>query len=121
VHRVFRASTRLCPGAFIGADPGESSETKVAFKGLESPPPITYGQKGTRFTLNADDLGQLDIGSPFTTGASKSGRLSLTSCLLMAKVSKSKFSLMRQMINLSPLELGFWNASGVDVSLAQKG
>jgi len=53
----------LLSGAFIGADAGESKNPEKTFTGLESPPPVTYGEKGTRFLLSADDLGSLDIGS----------------------------------------------------------
>lgn len=53
----------LLSGAFIGADAGESNVPEKTFIGLESPPPVTYGEKGKRFLLTADDLGSLDIGS----------------------------------------------------------
>lgn len=53
----------LLSGAFIGADAGESKNPEKTFTGLESPPPVTYGEKGKRFLLSADDLGSLDIGS----------------------------------------------------------
>lgn len=53
----------LLSGAFIGADAGESKIPEKTFTGLESPPPVTYGEKGKRFLLSADDLGSLDIGS----------------------------------------------------------
>ena len=33
----------LLSGAFIGADAGKSEKRKDSFKGLETPPPITYG------------------------------------------------------------------------------
>lgn len=54
----------LLSGAFIGADAGRSEFTRSKFVGQETPPAVTYGEKGKRFTLHADDLGSLDIGSP---------------------------------------------------------
>ena len=54
----------LLSGAFIGADAGESSKARKDFVGLETPPAITYGEKGKRFTLRTDNLGSLDIGTP---------------------------------------------------------
>lgn len=54
----------LLSGAFIGADGGKSERTKKHFVGEEAPPPITYGEQGTRFTLHTEDLGSLDVGSP---------------------------------------------------------
>lgn len=54
----------LLSGDYIGADIGQSPKQTKNFTGLESPPSITYGEPGKRFTLMAQDLGSLDIGSP---------------------------------------------------------
>ena len=54
----------LLSGDYIGADIGQSNARAKNFKGLENPPPITYGEPGKRFMLHASDLGSLDIGSP---------------------------------------------------------
>jgi paraquat-inducible protein B len=57
----------LLSGDYIGADIGQANNRAKHFKGLENPPPITYGEPGKRFMLHASDLGSLDIGSRFTT------------------------------------------------------
>ena len=62
-HGVSGVDT-LLSGAFIGADAGSAQDTKNEFTGLETPPPVTFGEKGKRFILHTDDLGSLDIGSP---------------------------------------------------------
>ncbi|TFZ33614.1 MCE family protein, partial [Pseudomonas syringae] len=62
-HGVSGVDT-LLSGAFIGADAGSAEETKTSCTGLETPPPVTFGEKGKRFTLHTDELGSLDIGSP---------------------------------------------------------
>ncbi|MGH8439783.1 MAG: intermembrane transport protein PqiB, partial [Pseudomonas sp.] len=54
----------LLSGDFIGADAGQSNSRSRVFKGLEMPPPITYGEPGKRFTLHTDNLGSLGVGSP---------------------------------------------------------
>jgi len=54
----------LLSGDYIGADIGQSETRAKQFKGLENPPPITYGEPGKRFTLHTQTLGSLDIGSP---------------------------------------------------------
>lgn len=56
----------LLSGAYISVDAGELDEgpTVYKFTGLEKPPEITSGRPGTRFSLRADNLGSLEIGSP---------------------------------------------------------
>ncbi|HXQ98891.1 MAG TPA: MlaD family protein, partial [Pseudomonas sp.] len=51
----------LLSGAFISADAGSSEKTEKNFTGLETPPPVTFGERGKRFILHTDDLGSLDI------------------------------------------------------------
>ena len=53
-HGVTGVDT-LLSGAFIGADAGNSEETKKDFTGLETPPAVTFGEKGKRFILHTDD------------------------------------------------------------------
>lgn len=58
----------LLSGAYIGFDPGkagpEGSTPPKHFKGLETPPIVTTHQPGTLFTLESEQLGSLNIGSP---------------------------------------------------------
>ena len=54
----------LLSGAYIGAAPGASEETKNAFVGLETPPAVPYGLKGREYRLHADSLGSVAPGSP---------------------------------------------------------
>ncbi|MGC1330115.1 MlaD family protein, partial [Pseudomonas sp.] len=54
----------LLTGSFIGADAGSSGKTAERFRGLEHPPAISFGEKGSRFVLHADELGSLNVGSP---------------------------------------------------------
>lgn len=111
----------LMSGAFIGADPGESSETKVAFKGLESPPSITYGQKGTRFTLNADDLGSLDVGSPVYYRRIEVGQVVSYQLSVDGKGVEIEIFINAPNDKFITSGTRFWNASGVDVSFGAEG
>lgn len=111
----------LLSGAFLGADPGESRETGNIFKGLESPPPITYGQKGKRFTLSADDLGSLDVGSPVYYRRIEVGKV--VSYQLSADGKGVEIEIFVNAPNDDFITAGtrFWNASGVDVSFGAEG
>lgn len=111
----------LLSGPFIGADPGRSSQARRHFVGLETPPPITYGQQGRRFTLHADDLGSLDIGSPVYYRRIQVGQV------IAYTLSEDGKGVDIQIFVNAPNDRyvtddsRFWNASGVDVSLGATG
>jgi len=111
----------LLSGAFIGADAGHSDKTSKQFVGLETPPPVTYGQQGKRFTLHTDDLGSLDIGSPVYYR-----RIQVGQVISYQLASDGKGVDVRVFVN-SPndqyvtTDSRFWNASGVDVTLGANG
>ncbi|WP_407733455.1 intermembrane transport protein PqiB [Pseudomonas citronellolis] len=111
----------LLSGAFIGADAGESSAPQKNFTGLESPPPITYGEKGKRFMLTADDLGSLDIGSSIYYR-----RIPVGQVVSYALRQDGKGVDIGVFVN-APYDAfvtqdsRFWNASGVDVSVDANG
>lgn len=111
----------LLSGAFIGADAGKSEETRKNFRGLETPPPITYGAKGKRFTLHTDDLGSLDIGSPVYYRRIEVGQV------VSYRLSDDGKGVDVDIFINSPndkyvtTDSRFWNASGVDVTLGANG
>ncbi|MCV4282990.1 PqiB family protein [Pseudomonas capsici] len=119
-HGVSGVDT-LLSGAFIGADAGNSQETKSDFTGLETPPPVTFGEKGKRFTLHTDDLGSLDIGSPVYYRRIQVGQV------VAYELSQDGKGVDVQIFINSPndqyitTDTRFWNASGVDVSVGTAG
>jgi paraquat-inducible protein B len=119
-HGVSGVDT-LLSGAFIGADAGSSEETKKDFTGLETPPPVTFGEKGKRFILHTDDLGSLDIGSPIYFRRIQVGQV------VAYELAKDGKGVDIEIFVNSPndqyvlTDSRFWNASGVDVSLGAAG
>ncbi|MEG5263379.1 MlaD family protein [Pseudomonas sp. JDS28PS106] len=119
-HGVSGVDT-LLSGAFIGSDPGSSEDTKSDFTGLETPPPVTFGEKGKRFTLHTDDLGSLDIGSPVYFRRIQVGQV------VSYNLSQDGKGVDLQIFINSPndqfitTDTRFWNASGVDVSVGATG
>lgn len=111
----------LLSGSFIGADAGASDKTKKNFVGLETPPPITYGEKGTRYTLKTDNLGSLDIGSSVYYRRIPVGEV------VAYKLSEDGKGVEVQIFVHAPndkfviRDTRFWNASGVDVSFSAEG
>ncbi|MBD8573831.1 MCE family protein [Pseudomonas syringae] len=119
-HGVSGVDT-LLSGAFIGADAGSAEQTKDEFVGLETPPPVTFGEKGKRFTLHTDDLGSLDIGSPIYYRRIQVGQV------VGYNLSEDGKGVDIQIFINSPndkyitTDTRFWNASGVDVSVGASG
>ncbi|MDY7560614.1 MlaD family protein [Pseudomonas sp. 10B1] len=113
----------LLSGSFIGADAGEpdSDQTKKNFVGLETPPPVTYGEKGKRYTLHTDTLGSLDIGSDVYYRRIAVGQV------VSYQLSEDGKGVDVQIFVHSPndqfvtKDTRFWNASGVNVSLDANG
>jgi paraquat-inducible protein B len=111
----------LLSGAFIGADAGSSDKTKSDFVGLETPPAVTFGDKGKRFKLHTDDLGSLDIGSPIYYRRIQVGQV------VSYELSKDGKGVDLQIFINSPndqyitTDTRFWNASGVDVTVGASG
>ena len=54
----------LFTGAYIGCNPSLKGAQTSTFSGLEKPPVITTGLPGRHYTLQTQNLGSLDIGSP---------------------------------------------------------
>ncbi|WP_143518184.1 PqiB family protein, partial [Pseudomonas syringae] len=119
-HGVSGVDT-LLSGAFIGADAGSAEETKSSFTGLETPPPVTFGEKGKRFTLHTDDLGSLDIGSPIYFRRIQVGQV------VAYDLSKDGRGVDIQIFINAPndqyitTDTRFWNASGVDITVGASG
>lgn len=111
----------LLSGNFIGADAGQSTKPAKVFTGLESPPPITYGEKGKRFTLHAKDLGSLDIGSSIYYRKIPVGQV--ISYALQPDGKGVDIGIFIQAPNdaFVTRNTRFWNASGIDVDLGANG
>jgi paraquat-inducible protein B len=111
----------LLSGAFIGADAGSDEQLQDNFVGLETPPPVTYGQKGRTYTLHTDDLGSLDIGSAVYYRRIPVGQV------VSYQLSEDGKGVDIDIFIDSPndefvtTDTRFWNASGVDISLGANG
>ncbi len=111
----------LLSGAFIGADAGRAEETRREFVGLEAPPPVTFGVKGKQFTLNTDDLGSLGIGSPLYFRRLQVGQVISFGLADDGKGVQVQVFVNAPYDNFVTEDTRFWNASGVDVSVAADG
>ncbi|MDB6145210.1 MAG: pqiB [Pseudomonas sp.] len=111
----------LLSGAFIGADPGASGKIVDRFVGLETPPPVTYGEKGTRYSLKTDDLGSLDVGSSVYYRRIPVGQVVSYNLSEDGKGVTVEIFVNAPNDKFVTSDTRFWNASGVDVSLTAGG
>jgi paraquat-inducible protein B len=111
----------LFSGAYIGIDPQKEGNPQKHFKGLEIPPVLTEGLPGRHFTLLANDLGSLDIGTPVRYRKVTVGKV------VSYKFDPEKDELRIQLFVDAPYhekvykETRFYNASGIDVALDASG
>ncbi|KRA33039.1 mammalian cell entry protein [Rhodanobacter sp. Root627] len=111
----------LLSGAFIGADVGDSKESRYTFKGLESPPAVNHGAPGRSFVLHSDDLGSLDIGSPVYYRRIQVGRVASYQLDKDGKGVSLNIFVDGPNDRFVTTDSRFWNASGVDVSIGANG
>ncbi|MCF5068488.1 MCE family protein, partial [Pseudomonas syringae] len=111
----------LLSGDYIGADIGQSNARAKNFKGLENPPPITYGEPGKRFMLHTEDLGSLDIGSPVYYRKIPVGQV------VSYALDPDGKGVNIEVFVHAPNDVyvtentRFWNASGIDINVGANG
>jgi paraquat-inducible protein B len=111
----------LFSGVYIGVDAGISGIDRRDFVGLEAPPFVLRGEPGRSFTLRAQDLGSLDVGSPVYYRRTRVGRV------VGYTLDPKNDELLVQIFIEPPYETlvtqqaRFWNASGLDLTLNASG
>ncbi|PZW92100.1 paraquat-inducible protein B [Pseudomonas sp. 478] len=111
----------LLSGDYIGADIGQANARAKNFIGLENPPPITYGEPGKRFTLNTQDLGSLDIGSPVYYRKIPVGQVVAYALDADGKGVNIEVFIHSPNDAYVTENTRFWNASGIDVNVGANG
>ncbi|MBC3205481.1 MCE family protein [Pseudomonas sp. SWRI111] len=111
----------LLSGDYIGADIGQSNNRAKNFKGLENPPPITYGEPGKRFMLHAPDLGSLDIGSPVYYRKIPVGQVVTYTLDPDGKGVNIEVFIHAPNDAFVTENTRFWNASGIDINVGANG
>jgi paraquat-inducible protein B len=111
----------ILSGAYIAADIGRSDRARTAFVGLEKPPTVVVGRKGKSFTLDAQDLGSLDVGSPVYYRRVQVGEV--VDYDLTDDGKGVRIHLFVDAPHDAHVHLGsrFWNAGGLDFSLGTDG
>lgn len=111
----------LLSGAYIGAAPGASENTKDAFVGLETPPAVPYGLKGREYRLHADSLGSVAPGSPVYYRRVRVGQVASVTLDASGKgIDMSAFVEDKYTALVGP-DTRWFHASGVDLRLDANG
>ena len=111
----------LLSGAYIGMDAGRNTSEKREFEGLDVQPAITADVPGREFTLVADDLGSLDIGSPIYLRRVPVGQVLAYTMMPDGRHIKFTIFITAPYDRFVSAHSRFWHASGVDVDLGAQG
>ena len=115
----------LLSGAYIAVDtPRRTAEPErpvYEFEGLEQPPEITSERPGTRFSLRADDLGWLDIGSPVFFRRIQVGQVIGYSLAEKGDAVNVQIFVDAPYDRFVTADARFWNTSGVNFTLDAEG
>ena len=111
----------LFSGAYIGMMPGSGGKIVHRFEGKEKPPAIFRDSPGRQFSLRADRLGSLDIGSPVYYRQVKVGRVT------DVDMAKDGTGVLLEIFIEAPYHhqvrrtSRFYNASGLNMNLGPDG
>ena len=111
----------LFSGAYIGMEPSTEGSASRHFTGLEIPPVVTSDQKGRHFTLRAESLGSVQIGSPVYYHRIEVGQI------VAYELDKSGETVTVKVFVRAPHDqrvsqaTKFWKATGIDVSVDADG
>jgi len=111
----------LLSGAYIGMDAGRNTSEKREFEGLDVQPAITADVPGREFTLVADDLGSLDIGSPIYLRRVPVGQVLAYTMMPDGRHIRFTIFITAPYDRFVSAHSRFWHASGVDVDLGAQG
>jgi len=111
----------LLSGSYIAVDRGVERGFAKAYTGLEMPPTIIHDVPGTSFTIYADDLGSLDIGSPVYYRHMQVGHIASYRLDADGRRFNLQIFVNAPYDRLVTKGARFWNASGIDVSLGADG
>ncbi len=111
----------LLTGNFIGLKKGKSRQAKHEFIGRDVPPTITIDQPGHSFTLQAEDLGSVGIGTPIYYRRLNVGQVTGYDLAEDGKTISIKIFVNTPYDKYVTDHTRFWEASGIDVTLGAEG
>lgn len=112
----------LISGVHISMEPGEGEKTvQDEYTGLEEPPFLQTEKEGTPYTLTADSLASLDIGSPIYYRQIKVGEVTGYELVESGRTVDIGIFIYSPYDKLVHRNSRFWNASGFNLNLNSEG
>jgi paraquat-inducible protein B len=111
----------LLSGNYIGFEVGKSDKQQGKFVGLDVPPIIFRDQPGRQFSLKAENLGSLGIGSPIYYRRLQAGQVIANNLGAEGKEVDVTIFINAPYDRYVNTNTRFWNASGFDVSVGAGG
>jgi paraquat-inducible protein B len=108
-------------GAYIGVDLAETGKKTKKFVGLEKAPIITSNDEGTLFSLHAESITAINLGTPVFYRSFRVGQV------VSSDLDESGAFVHVQVFVRAPYdervnsETRFWNSSGIDVVVNSEG
>ena len=108
-------------GAYIGVDLSKEGKKTKSFVGLEKVPIITSTDEGTIFSLHAESITAINVGTPVFYHSFRVGQL------VSSQLDESGAFVDLQVFVRAPYddrvdsETRFWNSSGIDMALDSEG
>jgi paraquat-inducible protein B len=110
----------LLSGVYIGMKTGTGARREREFVGLENPPALSHGPRGSELTLLAARAGSIAIGAPLYFRQFQVGRVIDENLLPDGSTRVTAFVEAPYDGFVKPVTR-FWNASGIDVRLGADG
>lgn len=111
----------LLAGAHVGMDVGQSTESRRHFIALREAPVVSFDVPGRSFSLEADNLGSLGVGTPVFYRRIQAGQVTGYKLDEQGKHLDIQVFVQAPYDRFVTANSRFWNASGVDVKLSAEG
>ncbi len=111
----------LLSGAYVGMDAGKSEEARRKFVALPEAPVVTFDIPGRHFSLEAETLGSINVGTPIYYRRIEAGQVTGFKLDEKGKHLDIRIFIKAPYDRFVTTDTRFWNASGVDVKLGAEG
>ena len=111
----------LLSGTYVGLDAGKSAESRREFTALDDAPVVSFDVPGRYFTLHAETLGSIGIGTPVYFRRMQAGQVTGYRLGEHGKRIEVRVFIKAPYDRFVTDDTRFWNAGGVDVKLGADG
>lgn len=111
----------LLSGTYVGLDAGKSAEARREFTALDDAPVVSFDVPGRYFTLHAETLGSIGIGTPVYFRRMQAGQVTGYRLGEHGKRIEVRVFIKAPYDRFVTDDTRFWNAGGVDVKVGADG